>query len=73
MIKASINIVIPPIGTAKYTMSIGSCNAGEYCEDIIPTIVNLIDEVIMNYENKKVIKKVKSEVNELMSTYPIFV
>ena len=42
-------------------------------EDIIPTIVNLIDEVIMNYEDEKVIKKVKSEVNELMSTYPIFV
>ena len=42
-------------------------------EDIIPTIVNLIDEVIINYEDEKVIKKVKSEVNKLMSTYPIFV
>ena len=42
-------------------------------EDIIPTIVNLIDEVIMNYEDEKVITKVKSEVNKLMSNYPIFV
>ncbi|MDC0204290.1 serine hydroxymethyltransferase [Flavobacteriales bacterium] len=42
-------------------------------ENIIPTIVNLIDEIIMNYEDEKVINKVKSEVNELMSTYPIFV
>ena len=42
-------------------------------ENIIPKIVNLIDEVIMNYEDEKVIKKVKSEVNKLMSTYPIFI
>ena len=42
-------------------------------EDIIPTIVNLIDEVIMNYEDEKIITKVRSEVNKLMSTYPIFV
>ena len=42
-------------------------------EDIIPTIVNLIDEVIMNHEDKKVITKVKHKVNNLMSTYPIFV
>ena len=34
---------------------------------------HLIDEVIMNYEDEKVIMKVKSEVNKLMSNYPIFV
>jgi glycine hydroxymethyltransferase len=41
-------------------------------EDVIPTIVNLIDRVIMNYEDKTVLSEVRKEVNKLMSTYPIF-
>ena len=41
-------------------------------EDVIPTIVNLIDRVIMNYEDETVLSEVRKEVNELMSTYPIF-
>jgi glycine hydroxymethyltransferase len=42
-------------------------------EDIIPTIVDLIDKVIINYKDKRVINKVKNDVNKLMSSYPIFV
>ncbi len=41
-------------------------------ENIIPIIVNLIDQVIMNYEDEEIISEVKKEVNKLMSTYPIF-
>ena len=41
-------------------------------EDKIPYIVDLIDKVIMNYEDKKVITDVKKLVNELMNKYPIF-
>lgn len=41
-------------------------------EDVIPTIVSLIDEVICNYENDSVIYDVKATVNKLMSSYPIF-
>ena len=41
-------------------------------EDTIPYIVDLIDKVIMNYENKAVISEVRNSVNELMSKYPIF-
>ena len=41
-------------------------------ENSIPTIVNLIDKVIMNYEDKNVLSEVRKEVNILMSTYPIF-
>ena len=41
-------------------------------EDTIPTIVNLIDQVIMNYNNESMIIKIKREVNNLMSDYPIF-
>ena len=41
-------------------------------EDIIPTIVNLIDKVINNYQNENSVIKVKKEVNQLMKDYPIF-
>ena len=41
-------------------------------ENTIPTIVNLIDKVIMNYEDEKVLSEVRKEVNKLMSTYAIF-
>lgn len=41
-------------------------------EDIVPKIVDLIDEVITNIENESVIAKVRKEVNELMSNYELF-
>ncbi len=41
-------------------------------EDEIPIIVDLIDKIIINYENKKVISDVKGKVNSLMNQYPIF-
>ena len=41
-------------------------------ENVIPVIVDLIDRVIVNYEDKKVLSEVKNEVNKLMSAYPIF-
>ena len=41
-------------------------------EDAIPYIVELIDKVIINYENKVVITEVRNEVNILMNKYPIF-
>jgi glycine hydroxymethyltransferase len=41
-------------------------------EDVIPIIVNLIDRVITNYSDETIINKVKADVNNLMSDYPIF-
>jgi glycine hydroxymethyltransferase len=41
-------------------------------EDVIVTIVDLIDEVISNIENETVIASVKGKVNSLMSNYPLF-
>ncbi len=41
-------------------------------EDGIITIVELIDEVIMNIENEKVIQNVKQKVNDMMKEYPLF-
>jgi glycine hydroxymethyltransferase len=38
----------------------------------IPTIVDLIDRALMNKDNESELKKIKQEVNELMSDLPLF-
>lgn len=41
-------------------------------EKHIPKIVSLIDKVLMNHDNEKVIAEVKKEVNKLMKDFPLF-
>ncbi len=41
-------------------------------EDGIEAIVELIDEVIMNIENEKIIRNVKQKVNDMMKDFPLF-
>jgi glycine hydroxymethyltransferase len=41
-------------------------------EDGIEAIVEMIDEVIMNIDNEKVIQNVKQKVNDMMKDYPLF-
>lgn len=41
-------------------------------EDLIETVVELIDEVIMHIEDEKVISNVKTKVNSVMKDYPLF-
>lgn len=41
-------------------------------EDIIPQIVDLIDEVLTNIDDEHVIAEVRKKVNELMGNYPLF-
>jgi len=41
-------------------------------EELMPWIVEMIDRVIMNIDNKTVIENVRHEVNELMADYPMF-
>ncbi len=41
-------------------------------EQHMPVIVDLIDEVIANHENEEVIAKVRIQVNEMMSEFPLF-
>ena len=41
-------------------------------ENTIPQIVDLIDTVLMNIDNKNIIKDVRNKVNNLMSQYPLF-
>src|SRR6056297_960905 len=41
-------------------------------EEHMPKIVELVDKVIMNIEDEKIISEVRKEVNELMSDRPMF-
>ncbi|MGZ4034977.1 MAG: serine hydroxymethyltransferase, partial [Bacteroidia bacterium] len=41
-------------------------------EKHIPKIVNLIDKVLMNHDNEKIITEVRKEVNKLMKDFPLF-
>ena len=41
-------------------------------ENVIPIIVDLIDRVILNYEDENILTEVKNKVNFLMKGYPIF-
>ncbi len=41
-------------------------------EEHMATVVDLIDEVIMNIEDESVIKSVRKKVNELMTNFPLF-
>jgi glycine hydroxymethyltransferase len=42
-------------------------------EDLIPGIVDLIDRVIMNIDDKLLIEKTRKEVNEMMVDFPMFI
>ena len=41
-------------------------------EKEICLIVNFIDEVLININNHKKIKQIKTEINKLMTSFPIF-
>jgi len=41
-------------------------------EDVMPVVVELIDRVIMNMDNRSVVEKVRRQVNEIMADYPMF-
>jgi glycine hydroxymethyltransferase len=41
-------------------------------EDLIPEIVDLIDNVIIHIEDESVINNVRGKVNDLMKNYPLF-
>ena len=42
-------------------------------EDVIPDMVAMIDQVIMNIDDKMLIDDVRKKVNEMMVDYPMFV
>jgi len=38
----------------------------------MPAIVDLVDTVIANHDNEEIITKVRTQVNEMMSEFPLF-
>ncbi|MBT7040539.1 MAG: serine hydroxymethyltransferase, partial [Bacteroidetes bacterium] len=41
-------------------------------EEHMAPIVNMIDEVISNFESEEVIVNTRTKVNEMMSSFPLF-
>jgi len=40
-------------------------------EDLMPIIVDKIDQVIQNPENETILSRIRGEVNEMMAKYPL--
>lgn len=61
-----------PFQTSGFRVGTPAITTRGVKEDVIPQIVQMIDEVIMNIENETVITDVRTRVNKLMSNYPMF-
>jgi glycine hydroxymethyltransferase len=61
-----------PFQTSGFRVGTPAITSRGVKEDLIPVIVELIDEVIMNIDNEQTITKVRGKVNELMKNYPLF-
>lgn len=80
LVKADITInknMVPfdsrsPFQTSGIRIGTGAITTRGAKEDLMPQIVDLIDEVIANIDNEDVIASVRVKVNKLMSTYPLF-
>ncbi len=80
LIKADITInknMVPfdsrsPFQTSGFRVGTSAITTRGVKEDTIDTVVELIDEVIMNFEDDTKIKAIKEKVNSLMKDYPLF-
>lgn len=80
LVKADITInknMVPfdsrsPFQTSGFRVGTAAITTRGIKEDIIPQIVDMIDEVILHIDNEKTIEAVAKKVNKLMSNYPIF-
>jgi len=80
LVKADITInknMVPfdsrtPFTTSGFRVGTAAISTRGVKEDVIVTIVGLIDEVLSNPEDNSVISSVKEKVNALMSKYPLF-
>jgi len=61
-----------PFSTSGLRVGTAAITTRGLKEDKMPIIVDLIDKVISNIEDENVINDVRKEVNELMSSYPLF-
>jgi glycine hydroxymethyltransferase len=80
LVKAEITInknMVPfdsrsPFQTSGFRVGTAAITTRGIKEDIIPQIVGLIDDVIMNIENEAIIQSVGEKVRGLMADYPLF-
>lgn len=80
LVKADITInknMVPfdsrsPFQTSGFRVGTAAITTRGIKEDIIPQIVDMIDEVILHIDDEKTIEAVAKRVNKLMSNYPIF-
>jgi glycine hydroxymethyltransferase len=61
-----------PFQTSGFRVGSAAITTRGIKEDIVPQIVEMIDEVITHIDNEKVISSVRSRVNKLMANYPLF-
>lgn len=80
LVKADITInknMVPfddksPFVTSGIRVGTAAITTRGIKEKHIPKIVNLIDKVLMNNTNEKVLSEVKKEVNKMMKEFPLF-
>lgn len=80
LVKADITInknMVPfdsrsPFKTSGFRVGTPAITTRGVKENAIPEVVSLMDEVIMNIEDEKVIAGVRERVNKLMKEYPLF-
>jgi glycine hydroxymethyltransferase len=80
LVKADITLnknMVPfdtrsPFQTSGFRVGTPAITTRGVKEDVIVNIVEMIDEVIMNIENEKVISDVRKRVNKIMKDYPLF-
>lgn len=80
LVKADITVnknMVPfddksPFVTSGIRLGTAAITTRGLKEKHIPKIVNLIDKVLMNHENEKIIEATRKEVNKLMKEFPLF-
>ena len=80
LVKADITLnknMVPfdtrsPFQTSGFRVGTPAITTRGVKEDVIVNIVEMIDEVIMNIENEKIISDVRKRVNKIMKDYPLF-
>jgi glycine hydroxymethyltransferase len=80
LVKADITLnknMVPfdsrsPFQTSGFRVGTPAITTRGAKENIIPTVVDYIDEVITNIDNETVISDVRKRVNKLMKDYPLF-
>jgi glycine hydroxymethyltransferase len=61
-----------PFQTSGFRVGSAAITTRGIKDNVVPQIVDMIDEVITNIDNEKIIADVRKRVNKLMEGYPLF-